>query len=116
MIKSKTTTKQTNLNQFSFKLQNATGTIKEIHEQLLNTQQSAKNRAVAEFLTQGMLKQEIEFETYFSDLNINDIISIYAPKKRIPKDLSKDRFIVKKVIHNFKDGVIKSTIKAERYD
>jgi len=116
MIHSKPTTQTTQLKAFTFTLEGANGDVKEILSPLLTTEESAKNRAIAELLEYGTLKQEVEFTTYFTDLKVNDIISIYAPKYRIPKDLTKDRFIVKSVTHNFADGYAKTTIKAVRYD
>ena len=92
------------------------GEPKEINESLLTDEASAMLRVTAEFLEYGYDKQEVEFTTYFIPLKINNIISISAPDYRIPKDLSKDRFIVKKVTHYFKDGVIKTKIKGVRYD
>ena len=72
--------------------------------------------ARAEFLENGYINQVVEFTTDFIDLKINDIISIYAPTYRIPRELNKDRFIVKRIEHIFQDGFIKSRIKAVRYD
>jgi len=76
----------------------------------------AEQIARAEFLENGYINQVVEFTTDFSDLKINDIISIYAPTYRIPRELNKDRFIVKRIEHFFQDGYIKSRIKAVRYD
>ena len=92
------------------------GESKEVSDALITTEEIALTRATAEFLEYGYDKQTVEFTTHFSPLKINDIISIYAPNYRIPKDLKKDRFIVKKVTHLFQDGVIKTKLKGVRYD
>jgi len=108
--------KQQNLPSFTFKLSNTDGGVKDIFEPLLTTEESAKRRAIAEFLNGGLDKQEVEFETYFADLKINDVVALYVPKKRIPKDLTKNRFIIKEITHIFNNGFLKTKIKAERYD
>jgi len=92
------------------------GEIKEIFEDLIVNEEIAKKRAIAEFLEYGYNKQIVEFETYFVDVKVNDIIKVYAPSYRVPAELNKDRFIVKKVTHYFKDGFIRTKIKAIRYD
>ncbi len=92
------------------------GESKEIKDSLITDENTATLRATSEFLESGYDKQEVEFSTYFAPLKINDIIEVYAPTYRIPKDLAKTRFIIKKITHYFKDGVIKTKIKAVRYD
>jgi len=92
------------------------GGSKEITDSFIINEDIARLRAISEFLEFGYDRQEVEFITYFSPLKINDIIEFYAPSYRIPKDLTKTRFIVKKITHYFKDGVIKTKIKAVRYD
>jgi len=92
------------------------GESKEINDSLIANETIATLRATSEFLEYGYDKQEVEFSTYFAPLKINDIIEVYAPTYRIPRDLTKTKFIVKKITHYFKDGVIKTKIKAVRYD
>jgi len=92
------------------------GEVREIRESLIVNEEMGQVRAIAEFLEDGYEKQEVTFTTYFSPLKLNDIISIYSPENRIPKKLSKDRFIVKKIIHTFKDGVAQTKITGVRYD
>jgi len=92
------------------------GESKEITDNFITNETIAALRATSEFLENGYNKQEVEFSTYFAPLKINNIIEVYAPTYRIPKDLTKTRFIVKKITHYFKDGVIKTKIKAVRYD
>ena len=87
-----------------------------INDEKITSEELAEHIAKAEFLENGYINQEVEFTTYFNDLKINDIISIYAPTYRIPRELNKDRFIVKRVEHIFGDGIVKSKIKAVRYD
>lgn len=113
---SKQIDKDQNLPSFSFELQGVKGEAKNISEPLIRDEEAAQRRAIAEFINGGLDKQEVEFETYFVDLKINDVISLYAPKKRIPKDLTKDRFIAKEITHIFSDGYLKTKIRAERYD
>ena len=116
IIKSqKIETSQTHLYSAVFEIDRS-GESKEINESYLVDETSAENRAKAEFLEYGYDKQIVEFETYFSDVNINDIISIYAPSYRIPAELNKDRFIVKSISHIYQAGQLKSKIKAVRYD
>ena len=87
-----------------------------INDERIITEEIADIIARAEFLENGYINQVVEFTTDFNDLKINDIISIYAPTYRIPRELNKDRFIVKRIEHIFQDGFIKSRIKAVRYD
>ena len=92
------------------------GGIMAINDERVLNETIAEKIARAEFLDNGYTNQVVEFTTDFTDLQINDIISIYAPTYRIPRELNKDRFIVKRVEHIFQDGFIKSRIKAVRYD
>ena len=108
-------TDQTTLFKGAYKLDRK-GEVKEISEPLIIDDTVATLRVKAEFLEYGYDKQEVDFTTYFTPLKINSIIKIYAPNYRIPKNLEKDRFIVKKVTHTFKDGIIKTKLKAIRYD
>jgi len=87
-----------------------------IKDERVTNELIATQIARAEFLENGYINQVVEFTTDFNDLKINDIISIYAPTYRIPRELNKDRFIVKRIEHIFQDGFIKSRIKAVRYD
>ena len=89
---------------------------REIKEPFLKNEESAKLRIIREFLNAGFDKQIVEFETYFVDLKINDVITISAPEFRIPKELNKDKFIVKKVTHYYKFAKLTTKIKAVRYD
>jgi hypothetical protein len=90
------------------------GESKEVKDSFIINEDIAIKRATAEMLESK--KQEVEFSTFFIPLRINDIISISAPSKRIPKELNKDRFIVKEVTHYFKAGYIRTKIKALRYE
>ena len=90
------------------------GETKFIEENLITNELLAQKRAIAEFLDSN--KQEIEFSTYFVDIKINDIIKVSAPTFRVPKELNKDRFIIKNIKHYFKNGYLKTKIKAVRYD
>ena len=92
------------------------GSVKTIKDNFITDENTAQLRAIAEFLENGYDKQIVEFETYFVDVKVNDIIKVYAPSYRVPAELNKDRFIVKKVTHYFKDGFIRTKIKAIRYD
>ena len=115
MITSKETTTEIPLYRDSYEIDRE-GSTKEINDNFIIDEVTAEKRAIAEFLECGYDKQEVEFTTYFSPLKINDIISIYAPDYRIPKELNKDRFIVKNIKHYFKNGYLKTKIKAVRYD
>ena len=99
-----------------YKIELKNGIVKEIIEPKILVEDVADERARAEFLEYGYTKQVVEFTTDFIDLEIHDIISIYAPNKRIPKALTEDRFIVKLVEHYFTSDSIKTKIKAVRYD
>jgi len=92
------------------------GESKEITDSFIINDDIARSRAVSEFLEYGYDKQTVEFSTYFAPLKINDIIEVSAPTYRIPKDLTKTRFIIKGITHYFKNGYIKTKIKAVRYD
>jgi hypothetical protein len=93
-----------------------TGTKKEIKDDFIIDDNIARERVKAEFLEYGYTKQVVEFTTYFMDMNINDIIKVYAPSYRIPSALNKDRFIVKSIKYYFDNGTLKTKIKAVRYD
>jgi len=92
------------------------GESKEITDNFITTNTTATLRAISEFLEFGYDKQVVEFSTYFAPLRPNDIIEVHAPTYRIPKDLTKTRFIIKGISHYFKDGYVKTKIKAVRYD
>ena len=92
------------------------GGVLSVNDERIINEEIADKIARAEFLENGYINQVVEFITDFTDLKINDIISIYAPTYRIPRELNKDRFIVKKVNHIFEDGFIKTVIRALRYD
>ncbi len=92
------------------------GITKEITEPLLSNETSSKLRAIQEILDFGYENEIVEFETYFVDLKINDVIKISAPTFRIPRELNKDKFIVKKITHYFKLGEFRSKVKAIRYE
>ena len=87
-----------------------------INDERIINEEIADKIARAEFLENGYINQVVEFTTDFVDLKINDIISVYAPSYRIPRELNKDRFIVKRVEHIFQDGYLKTKIRAVRYD
>ena len=113
--------KRTNIEKSSaiiatYYLENAKGSFISIDDERIISEDIADKIARAEFLENGYTNQIVEFTTDFTDLKINDIISIYAPSYRIPRELNKDRFIVKRVEHIFQNGFLKSRIKAVRYD
>ena len=87
-----------------------------INEPLINTEELGRYRAITEFIKNAMKTQSVTFTVFFVDLHINDIIILTVPEKRIPRELNKDRFIVKKVTHNIGDDAITTTLKVERYD
>ena len=109
-----TTTTQTQFSK-TYEL-NKQGKAKEINSPYIINDSIAQKRATAEFLEYGYDKQTVEFTTLFNPLKLNEIISISAPEMRIPKELNKDRFIVKNIKHSFSSGYMKTTIKAIRYD
>ena len=87
-----------------------------INDANITTMELATAIAKAKFLEEGYINQVVEFVTDFVDININDIISVQAPSRRIPRELNKDRFIVKRVEHIFQNGALKTKIQAVRYD
>ena len=99
-----------------YKINNNQNKTKDIKDNRIINENISDERAKSEFLENGYIKQVVEFTTDFIDLEINDIISIYAPSYRIPKELNKDRFIVKLVEHYFTSNSIKTKIRAVRYD
>jgi len=113
LVKSKELKKQTPFYSGVFEVDRE-GETKKIKDEFLINESLAERRAIAEMLESK--KQEVEFSTFFIPLKINDIISISAPSRRIPKELNKDRFIVKEVTHYFKAGYIRTKIKAVRYE
>ena len=92
------------------------GVSKEIQEHRIINEDTARERAKAEFLENSYTRQNVTFTVSYADVEINDIISVYAPSFRVPSDLKKDKFIVKKVKHSVKDGALRTTIEALRYD
>ncbi len=52
-----------------------TGTLK-IRDELLNTEDRAKERAMSEMLNNSYIKKVISFKTYLTDISINDTINI----------------------------------------
>ena len=92
------------------------GGVKKIHDARIINEQMADERGKAELLEHGYKKQVVEFTTILSHVNINDIIAISAPSFRVPKELNKNRFIVKSVEHSITPGSIITKISAVRYD
>ena len=115
MIQSTTVKTNHSLQQFSFSYGDSKG-ILNITEPLINTEGQATRRAMSEFIKHAMKTQSVTFTTFFTDLHINDIIALKVPEKRIPRELNKDRFIVKKVTHNIDTDAITTTLEVERYD
>ena len=99
-----------------YKIPLENGVTKAIEEPNLLDNATADARAKAIFLSEGYINQTVEFTTYYTDLELNDIIAIYAPTYRVPRELNKDRFIIQNIKHYFKDGYLKSKITAIRYD
>ncbi len=52
-----------------------TGTLK-IKDDLLSTEDKAKERAMSEMLENSYIKKEINFKTYLTDISINDVINV----------------------------------------
>ena len=75
-----------------------------ISEPLLKSEVSAKERAISELLDSAYVKKNIEFETYETDLKINDTIMVLGINYKI-KNL------------NFDYGKrLTVTVTCERYD
>ncbi len=88
-----------------------------ISEPRITTSDAAHARAYAEMLSGGYETTKIELETaYDAKLHPNDVVSVAAPQKGIPRKLSADRFIVKEIEIKGDSKVITMSIKGERYD
>lgn len=92
------------------------GGVKEIHDARIINEEMADERGKAELLEHGYNKQVVEFTTILSHVNINDIIAISAPSFRVPRELNKNRFIVKSIEHSITPSSITTKITAVRYD
>ncbi len=80
-----------------------TGTLK-IRDELLNTEDRAKERAMSEMLNNSYIKKVISFKTYLTDISINDTINIKGQP-----------FLVKSISASV-DKSIELDIGAIRYD
>ncbi len=87
-----------------------------INDEAIITKAQAYAFARAKFLKDGYITQKVLMTVDFFDLQPGDIIRVQAPSRRVPKELHKDRFIVKQIEHLFLEGMIKTRIEAERYD
>lgn len=87
-----------------------------ISDKDLNSKEVALSYAVKMFLTKGMDTEQIIFKTYSRGLNINDIISIVLPEYRIPKDLTRNRLIVREIKVDYSGAKAVDVITGVRYD
>lgn len=113
-----TSTRATNLN-FSFigELEDKKSEdIKFFDEPRIINESIAESRCRAELLTNGYNKQVISFTTYWQNIKLNDIINLSFPTYNIPKELNKDRFIVKEKKTSIESGKFLMTLKVVRYD
>ena len=97
-------------------LDGVNGTVKKIFDDNIIDSNIGDLRGKAELLLNGTVKQEINFVTYFTFIDVGDIIEISAPKYRVPKELDKNRFIVESVKSDFQGAKALNSIKAVRYD
>lgn len=62
--------------EFDFVLENGKTGVISVSDELLDTEERAEARAIAEFLQNAYKKKTVRFETFRTDININDIVSI----------------------------------------
>jgi len=93
-----------------------TGSSKTINDANILDENTATLRGEAEFLENGMDMQTVTFTTYYTHLQVGDIIKISAPSYRVPKELNKDRFIVDSIKSTFQGAKALNVVKAVRYD
>ena len=117
MIKKSNTQEELQV-KFSYKVQfkNIVGKVKEIFDNNIIDENTALLRANAEMLEFGLDKQTVTFSTFYTHIGVGDIIKISAPDYRVPKELNKDRFIIKSIKSTFIGAKAKNEIKAVRYD
>lgn len=56
---------------------------------LLDTEERAKQRAIAEFIIGGTEKNYIEFDTYRTDLKVGQVVRVEGQKYRVVSILTK---------------------------
>lgn len=95
---------------------NINGSTKSISDKDLNSIESATGYATKEFLLNGTDVQTVTFQTYARGLNVNDIISIILPEYKIPVNLTKNAFIVRKIVTLYVGAKALDTITGVRYD
>ena len=61
-----------------FQLDNGNTGEMSVNDPLLDTEERAKERAMSEFLKNGYAQNVITFQTYRTDLKLNDTINIYG--------------------------------------
>ncbi len=76
-----------------------------INDALLKTDASTEERARSEFLKNAYIPKEVSFETYLVDLNVNDVINLGG----LP-------YLIKNITMIFQANILKSTIRAIRYE
>ncbi len=95
---------------------NSDGITKSISDKDLNSKESAEGHAKKLFLEMGNDIESVTVKTYSRGLRLNDVISVMLPEYKIPKDLTKNKFIVRKVITEYKGATTYDTIIGVRYD
>lgn len=91
--------------EFEFVLENGMDGVISVSDELLDTQESAEERAKSEFLQNSYKKKEVQFDTYRTDLEKNDIIIVEGLK-----------FIIKNIQVIIDKVAMVSTIRAIRYE
>lgn len=64
------------IKEFSFSVLTGNDGISHIQDELLDTEAAAEQRATAEFLKNGYRQKSVKFETYRTDLKINQEINV----------------------------------------
>lgn len=92
------------------------GTTQSVSDKDLNSEEAVEYYAIKEYLENGTDNETITFTTYSRGLDVNDIVSVMFPEYKIPRDLTKNRIIIRKVKVSYVGAKALDTITGVRYD
>ncbi len=95
---------------------NANGVLENVSDKDLNSLEAAKGYSNRQFLISGNDVQTTVCKTFSRGLRMNDIIQILLPEYKIPIDMTKNLFIVRKVVTEYSGAKTFDTITGVRYD
>ncbi len=90
---------------FVFEIDNGNTGVRTVIEPLLRTEELAEQRAKREFMSDGYSHKFVQFDTWRTDLKLNDIISTKGQK-----------FKITRIFISSGSSRVVTTIRGERYE